>query len=748
MDFSKIFSPIAKAFSWAKKEVTATWTSLTGDGSQAHVNASNLMDNDKNWVYVCVDKIADSVSAIQLKLMKYNKSGDDTEVVDHPALKLVEQPNEQMTGRDFRYVTMSHLELTGNAYWLKDKPNNPTSLFPLNPRQITPKLAPDGMSIVSYKYRAGTVAGIVKEQDIDPSLIIHLKYPNPKNPLIGRGTLEPIAEWVDVDNYATEFNRRFFLNSATFGGAIETQANTKEALEQVRLSFENTHKGLQNAHKFLFLPKGSTLNDAAMSPRDMQMQNADSTFRDKILAAFGVPKSVVGIVEDVNRANAESSNYVFSVFTVKPKTDRLVTYLNEFYLEVFSGADQMYFTYDDPTPENATLEITENQASLGNAPWKSVNEVRAEKGLPPIEGGDVVNTLTTLIPISDVMTPDDEDQEIETEPAKTFKKRRSPRPDYVGNVVDSLSGKLFDLFNTKAQNDSFAVQHRDFISKVTIYEQQFDKIVRDYDQAQKQEVLKKVNSFTSEVSDSDIFDREKEIEKLIALVTPLIKKLSKEQGERATEQVNKTQLNNFLKKDYSVTDRLETIITNSIKRMAKSYTATTLDLLTTKINAGIQAGDSIAQITAAISDVYALSEGYRAERMARTEVFSAANDASKDAYIASGVVKSLRWKTAEDELTCPFCAPLDNKIISVTDNFYDKGTTLTGTQDGKEVSMSLDYEGIENPPLHPNCRCFIIPEEISTKEMPKKVEKTKKPDHTQFFANLDKILNDETANVQ
>lgn len=720
----------SRMMNWAKKEVTTTWQTVWGSDGQDRVTPGTLMDNDKNWVYVCVDKIADSVSAIPLKLMKYNKNGDDTEVYDHPALNLLDRPNEQMTGRDFRYITMTHLELTGNAYWLKDKPKNPTTLFPLNPRYVTPKLAKDGMSIDSYTFRAaGGQVGSISTTVYQPDSIIHPKYPNPKSPLIGRGTLEPIAEWVDVDNYATEYNRRFFLNSATFGGAIQTEATSEDALTKVQMAFNNNHKGLQNAHKFIFLPKGSELNDTGVTPKDMQMQQADATFRDKILAAFGVPKSVVGIVEDVNRANAESSNYVFSVFTVKPKTDRLVTYLNEFYLPLFPGTDQMYFTYDDPTPENATLEITENQASLGNAPWKSVNEVRAEKGLPPIDGGDVVNTLTTLIPINTIDLPEGEDAEIEPEPAKAMRLPRSV--DKTSRAVDSIVDKVAPLFLKSIENGQMEIEHKEFINRVTIYEQQFEKATRDHDQRQKQEVLNLLKDLdiTKHVSTTDLFDKEKEIAKMESFATPIVLKVSKDEGERATLKVANQQLNNFIKKDYSVSSRLNSIIEASIRRMSRSYTQTTLDLLVLKINEGIDEGYSIDKIASIVSEVYGLSEAYRALRIARTEVFSAANDASKDAYIQSGVVKTIRWKTAEDELVCPFCGPLDNTVISVEESFFKKGDTVEGVdQDGKDVSMNVDYENIGNPPLHPQCRCFILPDVITVKEVSKSKIKRKKVD--------------------
>jgi hypothetical protein len=51
-------------------------------------------------------------------------------------MTLLDGVNERMTGIELKYVTMSHLELTGNAYWLLDGVTDdrspPRALYPLD----------------------------------------------------------------------------------------------------------------------------------------------------------------------------------------------------------------------------------------------------------------------------------------------------------------------------------------------------------------------------------------------------------------------------------------------------------------------------------------------------------------------------------------------------------------------------------------------------------------------------------------
>jgi phage portal protein BeeE len=77
----------------------------------------------------------------------YQIKGDDHEEQDdHPLLDLLEGVNENMTGIELKYVTMAHLELTGNCYWLldgvTDAISQPRAIYPLNPvnrrRTLTP----------------------------------------------------------------------------------------------------------------------------------------------------------------------------------------------------------------------------------------------------------------------------------------------------------------------------------------------------------------------------------------------------------------------------------------------------------------------------------------------------------------------------------------------------------------------------------------------------------------------------------
>jgi hypothetical protein len=68
---------------------------------------------------------------------------------------------------------------------------------------------------------------------------------------------------------------------------------------------------------------------ALSNPKDMDFKNLSADMRDRILA-FGISKTILGTAEsDMQRATAETADYVFSKRVVKPHMQRICDFLNE-----------------------------------------------------------------------------------------------------------------------------------------------------------------------------------------------------------------------------------------------------------------------------------------------------------------------------------------------------------------------------------------------------------------------------------
>ena len=114
--------------------------------------------------------------------------------------------NDFQTGPEFRHTLACHLELTGNAYVLlegvKNTEDKPKAMHLLDPGRVELDIDKSNYPyrIRGYKF---TIDG--KTFTYKPYEILQMKYPNPRNPLIGIGTVQAAAEWIDNDNNLTEF---------------------------------------------------------------------------------------------------------------------------------------------------------------------------------------------------------------------------------------------------------------------------------------------------------------------------------------------------------------------------------------------------------------------------------------------------------------------------------------------------------------------------------------------------------------
>jgi HK97 family phage portal protein len=695
MDFSSLLSRL-----WSKRSVVDLGGWVPTGGGVSGVNDRNLLDANREWVFIAVDKIAASMAGIRFKVMRYQRNGDDQEIFDGPLVEFLEKPGVNLTGKDFIYLNTVYKELTGNAFWeLVSK----RAVRPMIPIGVTPVVVKG--EVAAYRYaHEGT------QRVIPAKSVLHDRYIDPARPYWGRGKLHRIARWVDTSSYVTEFLSRFFVNGATFGGFIETEEESEERIKLIKLGLLNDHVGVEKAHKIGVLPKGSKFSKVTANMAEMEMGETDDRYRDKILAAFGVPKSILGIIEDVNRANAEANEYVYAKYTVKPIADDFVEFLNVNVAPHLDDSGKLYFAYDDFVPTDKEIELKREEAGLNGQQYLTVNEVRAAHGLPPVKGGDVVYGDPYLLPLgtpAPAPEPADDDDE---PPAKAVPMRarralqREKAFDGAFDVLAQLAKSNLEI--PRPNEDPDAVSHKEFVGRVDSYREMIASKVREFNNRQQREVMLNLKSAIKAVNRDLLFDMPGEVSVLVDFVTPLLQGLMIEQ---AVEEYAAQQFPGGFDQSKPA---IRKIITAAARRLAKSYNRTTARMLVETLNEGIGKGEDLTQLGYRVQAVYEFSDTRRANAVAHTESFYIANAGSKEAYRQSGVVKSLRWYTAEDDRVCEFCGPQHGRIIDIDENFFPKGHVLQGASGG---SLPLTYRAIDVPPLHTNCRCFIRPEEIDAR---------------------------------
>jgi len=342
-----------------------------------------------------VNRTSNATSQVEWKLYRKQDgrgriSGevDRKEVTSHAALDLWNKPNQFYTQQEYVETFQQHQDLTGEAWWLMAKAPGfdfPLEMWPLRPDRM--QVVPSATEFIKgYIYVGPDGEKIPLERDE----VIQLRLPNPLDPYRGMGPVQSILSVLDSEKYSLEWNRNFFRNSAQPGGIIQVDKRlTDDEFDEMTSRWAEQHRGVSKAHRVAVIEQGQW-KDNSYSMRDMQFAQLRQVSRDTILEAFSFPKAMLGIVEDVNRANAEANEYVFAKYLLIPRLERIKQALNFEFLPLFGSTGQgLEFDYCNPVPDDRAADSAEFQSKVNSAKTLidagfDPNETLSAVGLPAI----------------------------------------------------------------------------------------------------------------------------------------------------------------------------------------------------------------------------------------------------------------------------------------------------------------------------------------------------------------------------
>lgn len=645
-----------------------------------------LTEGFRSWAFIAISSIADEISTTRLGL--YRRSGDGWEdIPSHPALKLLSKPNSFQTQAEFFWLASIYWLSEGEAPIYLNSSKNPTEMVLLNPERLT--VIFDAKSIVGgYNYRQsdGKLSRIPAEN------ILMLKMPSLTSPFRGAGVMRYVAQTLDIDNFIEEYLKLFFYNDTTPGAVLETEQELdKSNIERLKAQFANRHQGIKNSHKLSILEKGLKYKKISSNINELQLKELNDMVRDKVLASFKVPKSVLGIVEDVNRANAEASSYTFSQRSVLPKLRMIEGQLNQFLLPLFGNTQGMEFEFESPVFEDKMVDAQINAIAIQNG-WLTVNEVRGQLGLDPIKEIDETEEQD-----------EDGDEEVKSKYVLKQRIREKKRPDTLVEIMKDILNEEKPTPKKEYSEGELIKFHEDKIMFLTHIEKDFIEKLNKNFRKQKRTLLKQIEGKSNKSNSVNLqLDLDEEIQTIIKLATPVL-------GEAVFKESELTYALLGLHGNLTPTS---TLVSNFVKartvKLGESTTETTQKAVDGIVKEWAEQQASWTDLRKALTEYFDGEKGARAraDMIARTELSNATGFAQQEVYKETGAVGK-QWLTAIDERVCPYCESMNDKYgsgmtVSISENFFNKGDTLP---DG----TINDWEAVDTPPLHPSCRCDIIP---------------------------------------
>lgn len=660
----------------------------------------------------CVNKIADAVATQQLRLYsisgRYGQEMEAKEVLDSDLLDLLEAPNQYISWYDLMFGTVACLKLMGNAYWYKVRgaKGQVEQLWPLRPDCTQAVISKDGKTIEGFNYTLGGSTQRFAYEDV-----VHFKYYNPKDDLNGLATIKPVMEVVKTSIYSTRWNKNFFYNSAMPDALIVLKNSpnlTDEERKEILGQWNNKYKGANNAHKIGLVEGDIDIKILSQTAKDMDFANMRVATRDDILSAFGVPKPIMAVTDDVNRANAETAVWIFLSQTVEPELRRIVEKINTHLIYPDFGGN-LFLDYDDPTPENREAVLKEYESGLQNG-WLAINEVREREHLPPAEGGDNLLVPFSLAPLSmvaDTSEPSEPQKRVSLIVSKTaWEKKRQEKiiAKYLRGrrkykAVKKIAQEIVkDFAETKKKRLPLTPEQKtawwhDFDKRLTKDTKLFSILVKKLFDKQEDRIrgsLRLVEkNFKGKKKKVEIeinvnWEMEDEIFREASI--PFYKDIILRNGKRAA---------NAIGTEFKLTPTIEKFIERKAIKFAKQVNDTTEEKVKRIIAGGIKEGESITQVAERLREV--VENQNRVLTIAQTETAMAINESHNEAWKQSGVVNYKEWVSVRDDdvrTSHKQGTGVDGEVIKI-DGRYSNG-----------LRFPADPEGAPEEII--NCRCTEI----------------------------------------
>lgn len=669
--------------------------------------SSKLLEANEGWVYINNHVIAEEVSKMQFELYSVGlKSGEVVfnPINEHPMLDLLDKFNSSTTRNDGLYITQSHKKLTGDAFWHLDRNGDRIeNIFILEPDKVDldlgdPNDATDDL-VDGYEYK-DVINGKKVSVYYNKDEVLHFKKPNPRNPYRGYGVVEAAKEVIDIDNLSTYTQKQFFRNGAISNFVLTTEKKlTDDQLKRVRAEMRAAYTGVKNAYSTMILGGGLKPADISYSSKDMELIAQLQWYRDKIMIMFGNTKAALGMIDDVNRASHENAMLEWKRTTVKAEMDAIIATLNEFLVPMYG--ENLVLSYTNPIPEDKTQDI--NQAvQLYQANIISLNEAREKLDLDSVPNGGDINSDVTVEPVeeSGVKIPRKlkhidvhailRKNKVFTRLAYNQKLKQAAMPiarKMINGKKVEVKQEAVEIIHAQFTNEQVNNYYEKQIHIVDVTEDRFEKAVQKLLNKLKEMVLDNLDveisnkKFKPQVN-KDLYSEEALHTQAQLDLTPILIQEAVAAGQEAYRLIGVD--------DTYLPYKYEKTIRKNVTKFTNSMLDTDREWMVTLINDGIKQGLSVPEIRNSLVSKFDDYSKMQAERVTRTEVLRTSIQAAEDAYKQSGVVEAKQWFTAgaTDE-----CAAYEGQIVGLGRNFY---TDTDQFKDG-------------DPPLHPNCRCVVLP---------------------------------------
>lgn len=349
-------------------------------------------------VYACINIISSDIARMPVRVLrqKPERKGRE-EFRNHPAWRVMRRPNDFQTSLQFIQQYMTSKLITGNTYVFLARDNRGVinAMYVLDPREVTALITEDGS--IYYRLNMNPLAGLPDGITVPASEIIHDRMSTMWHPLVGVSPLFSAGVSAMAGARMLGSTESFFANMSRASGVLTSPGKIEKALAQ-RMQDEwekNYSKG--GIGKTAVLSNGLKFEPMTINAVDSAIVDQLRWTVEDVARAYRVPGFKLGDLTKVSYRNSEQM--------ARDYYQGCLSYHIESYEECMNRAfglpDDIEIEFDLSglfRMETDTRYAAHKTALT--AGFKSINEVRYEEDLPPVEGGDEPRVQAQYIPLS------------------------------------------------------------------------------------------------------------------------------------------------------------------------------------------------------------------------------------------------------------------------------------------------------------------------------------------------------------
>jgi len=335
----------------------------------ANINESNAMAI--STVYACVYKIATTIASLGLDI--YERSGKEVHIANvHPAHELIKiKPNAYQTAFEFWETLTASALVYGMGYAVIER----------DERGFAVALHPVHATDVDLREVKGERVYIVKDFGaVRPENMLEICNLQRMSPI------RLHRENLGLAKSAQDFGAEYFGQSGQMTGVLTSeQPLKKEQMDMIQGSWN--HGAAQAGTKLM--PFGFKYQRISISPDEAQFIETRKFQAEEICRIFSVPPSLVQLPSQTTYNNVEQQNLMYARHTIVPWTQRIEQEIDRKLIPAFQRPE-IYTKFRLVDLQRGDSTARANYfTQLLQAGVLSINEVRMEEEMNPVDGGDV-----------------------------------------------------------------------------------------------------------------------------------------------------------------------------------------------------------------------------------------------------------------------------------------------------------------------------------------------------------------------